>query len=96
MIGLMVCSREAVKSMRERGVDDGHVFLISRLVCTTTGIGIGPCIVRERLACVDTAVMFSVYFCFYIHCITDYVVLRSDSFLYFNDGLSSEKINCDA
>ena len=43
-------------------------------------IGIGPCIVRERLACVDTAIMFSVYFCFFIHCITDCVVLRSDSF----------------
>lgn len=28
----MVCSREAVKSMQERQVDDGHVFLISRYV----------------------------------------------------------------
>ena len=32
VIGLSVCTREAFKSMKERGVDDGHIFLISRYV----------------------------------------------------------------
>ena len=32
MIGLSVCAREAYKSMKERNVDDGHIFLISRYV----------------------------------------------------------------
>jgi hypothetical protein len=33
VLGLCICSREAVKSMRERGVDDGHIVLMSRYVC---------------------------------------------------------------
>ena len=32
VIALMICTREAVKLMREKGIDDGHVVHISRLV----------------------------------------------------------------
>ncbi|XP_060563185.1 dehydrogenase/reductase SDR family member 11-like isoform X1 [Ruditapes philippinarum] len=31
VLGLCICSREAVKSMRERGVDDGHIVLMSSM-----------------------------------------------------------------
>lgn len=30
VIGLCLCTREAVLSMRQRGVDDGHIIHISR------------------------------------------------------------------
>ena len=33
VLGLCICTRESVKLMKERGVDDGHIFLISRLAC---------------------------------------------------------------
>ena len=32
VIALMICTREAVKLMREKGIDDGHVVHISRFV----------------------------------------------------------------
>lgn len=32
VLGLSICTREAIKSMRERGVDDGHVIHISSVV----------------------------------------------------------------
>ena len=32
VLALAVCTREAVKSMRERNVDDGHIIHISRFV----------------------------------------------------------------
>lgn len=32
IIGLTICTREAVKQMREKGANDGHVFLLNRLV----------------------------------------------------------------
>ncbi|XP_052257591.1 dehydrogenase/reductase SDR family member 11-like isoform X2 [Dreissena polymorpha] len=43
VIGLLVCSREAFKSMQEREVDDGHIFLMNsmsghRLVPNSPGI----------------------------------------------------------
>lgn len=31
VLGLCVCTREAVKSMKERGVDDGHIFLMGSM-----------------------------------------------------------------
>ncbi|WAR23831.1 DHR11-like protein, partial [Mya arenaria] len=31
VIGLMTCSREAYKSMKERGVDDGHIILMGSM-----------------------------------------------------------------
>lgn len=31
VLGLCICTRESVKLMKERGVDDGHIFLISSL-----------------------------------------------------------------
>jgi len=30
IIALSICSREAIKQMREKGTDDGHLFLINR------------------------------------------------------------------
>ena len=30
MIALCVCTREFFKQAKERGVDDGHIFLINR------------------------------------------------------------------
>ena len=30
MIGLCMCNREFVKQARERGMDDGHIFLLNR------------------------------------------------------------------
>ena len=32
MLAVCICAREAIKSMRERNVDDGHVFNISRWI----------------------------------------------------------------
>ena len=32
VLGLSICSREAVKSMRNRGVDDGHIISVCRCV----------------------------------------------------------------
>lgn len=31
MIALCVCTREAIRSMRERGVDDGHIIMMNSL-----------------------------------------------------------------
>jgi short-subunit dehydrogenase len=31
VIGLCMFTREVIKDMRDRGVDDGHIFHISRL-----------------------------------------------------------------
>ena len=31
VLGLCVCSREAFKSMKDRGVDDGHIFLLGSM-----------------------------------------------------------------
>lgn len=33
VVALCLCTREAVASMRERGVDDGHIIHINRWVC---------------------------------------------------------------
>lgn len=33
LLGLSICTKEALQSMEERGVDDGHVIHISR--CST-------------------------------------------------------------
>jgi NAD(P)-dependent dehydrogenase (short-subunit alcohol dehydrogenase family) len=30
VLGLSICTKEAIQSMRERGVDDGHIIHISR------------------------------------------------------------------
>jgi NAD(P)-dependent dehydrogenase (short-subunit alcohol dehydrogenase family) len=30
VLGLSICTKEALQSMRERGVDDGHIIHISR------------------------------------------------------------------
>jgi NAD(P)-dependent dehydrogenase (short-subunit alcohol dehydrogenase family) len=30
VLGLSICTQEALQSMRERGVDDGHIIHISR------------------------------------------------------------------
>lgn len=35
VLGLSICTREAIKSMKERGVDDGHVIHISSVVAHT-------------------------------------------------------------
>jgi NAD(P)-dependent dehydrogenase (short-subunit alcohol dehydrogenase family) len=32
ILGLSVCTKEAIKSMKERGVDDGHIVHINRQV----------------------------------------------------------------
>lgn len=32
VLGLCICTRESVKSMKERNVDDGHVIQINRLL----------------------------------------------------------------
>lgn len=34
VLALCVCTREAVQSMRDRNVDDGHVFHLSRYHCS--------------------------------------------------------------
>ena len=36
VIGLCVCTREFVKQAKERGIDDGHVFLLNRYYNTKT------------------------------------------------------------
>jgi hypothetical protein len=33
LLGLSICTKEALQSMEERGVDDGHIIHISR--CST-------------------------------------------------------------
>jgi NAD(P)-dependent dehydrogenase (short-subunit alcohol dehydrogenase family) len=35
VLGLSVCTKEALQSMKERGVDDGHIVHINRLVTLT-------------------------------------------------------------
>ena len=36
VLGLCVMTREFIKQLRERGVDDGHVILLNRFVCCVT------------------------------------------------------------
>jgi short-subunit dehydrogenase len=35
ILGLSVCTKEALQSMKERGVDDGHIIHINRLLTST-------------------------------------------------------------
>jgi NAD(P)-dependent dehydrogenase (short-subunit alcohol dehydrogenase family) len=34
VLGLSICTREAIRSMKERGVTDGHIVHINRLMMT--------------------------------------------------------------
>jgi len=38
VIGLSVCTQQALKSMKERGMDDGHVIHINRLVVLSLAV----------------------------------------------------------
>ena len=35
VLGVLTCTREAVRVMEEQGVDDGHIFLLNRYVYYT-------------------------------------------------------------
>ena len=49
VVALCLCTREAVASMRERGVDDGHIIHINRWVCDVNLHQAGSVRARSRL-----------------------------------------------
>ena len=57
VLGLMICTRESVKSMRERNVDDGYIIHVGRYIQSIFGFEI-----NEQL-CANVCLNVHVHVC---------------------------------